>query len=468
MSPTSGDFLLFFAAVLVLHWALPRHAWRNLLLLAASYLFYGWVHPWYALLLGLSTLADFGLLRLIGRRPQRRSLWLALSLLLNLGVLAFFKYYNFFADDLARTLTALGLDASPLLTRILLPAGLSFYTLKKLACVLDASRGLLPATFGLTDFALYVSFFPQILAGPIDRPQKLLPQIQAPRRWSADHFHAAWPLLVMGLFKKFVVADSLKAMVDRAYMVQEPTRILILAATLAFAVQLLADFSAYTDLARGLARLLGFETSENFDRPYLAISPTEFWNRWHITLSNWLRDYVFFPVRRALLRRKQLPAWVAQVLPPLVTMLLCGIWHGAGWTFALWGLYHGLLIAGYQLAGLGGAWKPHGLLRVALAWTVMFGFVLFGWLLFRAPSLAWLGNLLLHAPWTRGVDDLAVSLITVSMTLVYSLPLALHGVLAHRSGRAFEWLRGLYHAAALAAVVVYLNSAPPDFIYFQF
>lgn len=466
MSFFTVEFIIFFLILLAVYWLLPCSSWQNGLLLLASYLFYGWVTPWIAILLGLSTLADFALVHLLVKKPDARRTWLALSFIVNLGVLAFFKYYGFFGDDLVQTLISIGLSSSALLQNVVLPVGLSFYTLKKLAYMLDVSRRIYQPTTSLVDFALFVSFFPQIVAGPIDRAQLLLPQMKNRRAWSSSWFHAAWPLLITGLFKKLVIADSLKVMVDRVFGIESPSWLLILAATLAFAIQILADFSAYTDLARGIAFLLGFKTSENFAQPYLSLTPTHFWNCWHITLSNWLRDYLFFPLRRALVQHKS-PQWLATLIPPLITMFVCGIWHGAGWTFALWGLFHGLLIAGYQLAGLGGSWKPASAVKNALAWMVMFSFTLFGWLLFRAPSTGWLVDLFANAPWVEGQADLVVALIVLSMAIVYSLPLLILTLFDRFPGKS-GWLVGGFYALLLVAVIIYINPAPPDFIYFQF
>ena len=372
--------------------------WQNALLLLASYVFYAWLSPWYAVLLGVSTLADFALARQMKQHRDRVKTYLALSLILNLGVLAFFKYYNFFNTQVAEALTGVGLPADWLFIKIFLPAGLSFYTLKKLAYMIDVSRGTLEPADDLLSFALFVSFFPQIVAGPIDRYQKLMPQIEQKRVWQSSFFYSAWPLIVMGLFKKIVVADSIKPIVDRIFGLDEPSLVLVIAGTLGFTLEILADFSAYTDLSRGVAQLLGFSTSENFSRPYLSLTPTEFWNRWHITLSSWLRDYIFFPIRRALLKQKEpLPNWLLLSIPPLITMFISGIWHGAGLTFISWGIYYGVLIAGYQLIGLRGDWKPAGRLKTFFAWMIMFSFIAFGWLIFRAPSMTWLSDVFLHS-----------------------------------------------------------------------
>ncbi len=465
MSFTGSDFLIFYLIVFMCYWLARDRRGQNVLLLVASYVFYGWVHPWLIILLGASTLADYFLAQRMAAQPEKKRAWLWLSLLVNLGVLAFFKYFNFFGPALVTAMDNFGLKADPLLVRIFLPAGLSFYTLKKLSYMLDVSHGTLQPTHTLLDFALYVSFFPQIVAGPIDRPQKLLPQLEATRVWKPDLFHTAWPLLVMGFFKKMVIADSIKVTVDQIYSLRQPTGFMLLAATLGFTLQILADFSAYTDIARGVALLLGFETSENFNKPYLALTPSDFWNRWHITLSTWLRDYIFFPTRRALLRaRVRPPEILIQSVPPLLAMFVSGLWHGAGWTFLAWGTYYGVLIVIYQILGFHG--KTKSAWSTGLAWLVMFSLIVFGWAMFRSPSFAWLGQVLFHSPFISGRDDLVVALIALSMTFFYSLPLLIKWALDRFAKDS--WLLAAYFAVTTVAIIFYISSSSPDFIYFQF
>jgi D-alanyl-lipoteichoic acid acyltransferase DltB (MBOAT superfamily) len=467
MSFASYSFLIFLPCVFVLYWLLKKREWQTFILLAASYIFYGWVTPSLAALLGTSTLLDFILARGMVAKPERKRLFMLLSLILNLGVLALFKYYNFFNDDFAGFITSLGMNGDFFLTRILLPAGLSFYTLKKLGYMIDVSRGTLKPTHTLLDFALYVSFFPQLLAGPIERPQKLLPQIEAQRTWKAEFFYGAWPLIVMGFFKKIVIADNIKIISDQIFSLSEPSIFLLVMGTLAFTLQILADFSGYTDMSRGFALLFGFQTSENFNLPYASLTPTDFWNRWHITLSNWLRDYIFFPVGRSLKKsRIKLPQWLVLSIPPIATMFVSGLWHGAGWNFVLWGLYYGVLISAYQWIGIRGDWKPRSAFMRGVAWLIMFSFIVIGWSMFRAPSMAWLGNILFHMPFLRSQDDLIVGLIALSMTIVYSIPLLIK--LGLDRYEKDGWLLPAYYAFATVLIIVFLNATSPDFIYNQF
>ena len=454
---TSYDFLVFFLIVFALYWLAKRRQWQNLILLAASYVFYGWVHPWYALLLAFSTLADYGLALAIARWRERTSLFVTLSLLLNLGVLGFFKYFNFFHEGFASLLSGLGIQSDVLLVRVLLPVGLSFYTLKKLAYIIDVARGTLEPTRDLVGFSLFVAFFPQITAGPIDRAQKILPQVQSDRVWKAENFYFAWPLLVMGFFKKIVIADTVRVAVDRVFIHKAPTPFMLLAATLGFTLQILADFSAYTDMARAIARLLGFETSENFRSPYLALTPTDFWNRWHITLSTWLRDYIFFPLRRVLLRARW-PEWLTDALPPLVTMFLSGVWHGAGWTYIVWGLFFGVLIVVYQFLGLGGAWKPSNLATRLLAWLVMFVFLVVSFFIFRAPSLSWLVGVFARGTFAGSAEETVAALVALSTALVYAAPLVVK-MLMDRFLKPDSILYTVYYLFATLAMLAFLNSS---------
>ena len=465
MSFNSLIFLEFFCAVFILYWLVPRQTIQNLVLLIASYVFYGWINPWYAIMLGLSTIADYFLTHGIKRDPIRHRLYTWLSIILNIGVLAFFKYYNFFDTSLAGSIGRLGIQSDFLLLNIVLPLGLSFYTLKKLAYVLDVSRGVLEPTNDFIAYALFISFFPQIISGPIDRAQKLLPQFQQARTWNAENLYSAWPLIVMGFFKKIVVADTMGIIVDRVFGLQQPSKTLLFSAGIGFTLQILADFSGYTDLSRGFALLLGIQTTENFNLPYLSLNPTEFWNRWHITLSTWLRDYIFFPIRRALLKR-HVQEWISQSVPPLVTMLICGIWHGTGWTFVIWGLYYGVLIVLYQTIGIRGGWKPSGYIKTFLAWLVMFMLIVFGWILFRSSSLDWLWNIIFHGVWLGDPSESTVILITFSLTLFYATPLLLGYFLKDLPKR--HWAVSIYYALLTLGIIIFISSTSPDFIYYQF
>jgi D-alanyl-lipoteichoic acid acyltransferase DltB (MBOAT superfamily) len=461
MTFTDYSFLILFLLSLAAYWLVKRKAWQNALLLIASYLFYGWVNPWYVLLLGLSTAVDYFLALAMSARRERAKNYLILSLIVNVGVLAFFKYANFFAADISRILSALGLTSDGTALQILLPVGLSFYTLKKLAYIIDVSRGTLEPARDPLAFALFVSYFPQLNAGPIDRAQNLLPQIQSDRVWKSENFQRAWPLLVMGFFKKIVIAASLGAAVDKIFVLQSPSPLMVAAASLGFMFQLLADFAAYTDISRGVSFLFGFETPENFNAPFLALTPTDFWSRWHITLAAWLRDYVYIP-----LGGSRVATWRVY-LNILLTFLLSGVWHGAGWTYVIWGLYFGVLSVIYRALGLGGKWKPANGFTRFVSWAVMFGLLLVAFMIFRIPSFAWLAGVLRGGSLTGSSQEIVVALATLSSVLLYGLPLFIKHHMDRRLAPQSIFF-DLYFVFAALAILFYVNAAPSEFIYFQF
>lgn len=468
MSFTSYHFLIFFPLFFVAYWLLPDRRWRNLLLVAGSYLVYAWVWTWHAVFLFLFTLADYFIALGMERWKAKSQLWAWLGVTLNLGILAGFKYYFFFNVALGDWLNQTGMNGDVFLMRIALPLGLSFYILKKISYLLDVYRGTFKPTRDFIAYAAYVSFFPQIFSGPIDRPQKLLTQLYENRAWKIENLHNAWTLLVMGFFKKIVVANSVTVIVDQIYDIDQPSKLLLLLAALGYALQILADFSSYTDISRGLAYLLGLQTTENFNRPYLALTPTEFWNRWHITLSAWLRDYVFFPVRRALVKRKDvIPDILIQSIPPLVTMLVSGVWHGVGGRYVIWGAYYGVLIVGYQLAGIRGDWKPDGKIKTFFAWLTMFAFTVIGMTLFHTESLAWLWQTVAYEPLYHDAAELTSAFILAGMLAFYAAPLIFKLLLdIYLPGQTT--LHALYYVAATWMIAIYINSSSPDFIYFQF
>ncbi len=386
----SLDYALFLCVVLGVYWSLP-HVWQNRFLLAASYAFYA-AWDWRFLgLLGLTTLIDWwvGLALAGSGDPKRRRRLLSVSLVANLGILGFFKYAGFFAGSLRELASRLGFELSSFTLDVVLPVGISFYTFQALSYSIDVYRGRVGPTRSLRDFALYVAFFPQLVAGPIERASHLLPEIAAPRRFAWDRFGAGCWLILWGTFKKAVVADNLGRLVDAVYgsAGAPPTGAEVLVATFAFAMQIYCDFSGYTDVARGTANLLGFELMRNFELPYLAASPAEFWRRWHISLSTWLRDYLYISLggnRRGRART---------AVNLLVTMLLGGLWHGAAWTFVAWGAFHGLWLALHRaLRPLLVRAAPSGRIGAPL-WrgvcvAATFAGVCAAWVVFRADSIA--------------------------------------------------------------------------------
>ena len=336
-------YFIFLTLVVLAYWRLP---WRkqNVLLLIASYFFYGWWDWRFLGLILVSTLVDFHCAKYIAdsENPWRRRLLLTLSLALNLIFLGFFKYFNFFVDSFAGVLHTMGITYLPTtVLRIILPPGISFYTFQAIAYMVDVYYKKLPATRSLIDYALFISLFPHLIAGPIQRPSHLLPQVKQPRTWDPEQFFGGMMLILTGLFRKCVIADNCGLLANAAFggKFGEPGLASLAIGTYAFAWQIYGDFSGYSDIARGSAQLLGFHFMVNFRQPYLARSLQEFWRRWHISLSTWLRDYLYIPLGGS----RQGEAQTYRNL--MTTMLLGGLWHGANWTFVVWGGIHGVGLA---------------------------------------------------------------------------------------------------------------------------
>ena len=338
----SFEFWIFFAVVVIGFYSLPYRAGK-VLLLAASYFFYMWWNPRFIALILASTVADYflGILLETAADKTRKPL-LIVSLVVNLGFLGFFKYYNFFVSSLA---ALLGLPADSLALNIILPVGISFYTFGSLSYTIDVYRRKTTAIRNFIDYAFFIAFFPHLIAGPILRARQFLPQIQQWRAPSAATLNRGIALILTGLIKKMVFADRF-AIVSDAYFNNIAAHRGWLAAwsgALAFAMQLYFDFSGYTDIARGCAKVFGFEFPINFERPYLAANVVQFWQRWHITLSSWVRDYLFLPLTRGT--RSRIKVYFAIML----TMLLLGLWHGASWNFVIWGVYFGIFVVLYRV-----------------------------------------------------------------------------------------------------------------------
>lgn len=384
----SISFWVFFALVFSLYLVLP-HRWQNRMLLVASYFFYGCWDWRFLSLIAFTTTVDFWVSHRLhaSADPKSRKHWLLVSLITNLSILGFFKYFNFFADSAQDLLAAMGWEIAPWKLQIILPVGISFYTFQSLSYTVDVYRGNLKPSQSLFDYALFVSFFPQLVAGPIERATNLLPQVENPRRLSWERAREASWLILWGLFKKVVIADNLAMIADSVFNGEVPAHTLnVLIGIYAFAFQIYCDFSGYSDIARGLARLMGFDLMLNFWNPYFARNPSDFWRRWHISLSTWLRDYLYIPLGGN--RKGPRRTYVNLGL----TMLLGGLWHGAAWTFVAWGAYQGALLALHRV-WVGESRRANtssGILPV----IGMFHLACGGWLLFRAQSMGQVGEML--------------------------------------------------------------------------
>jgi D-alanyl-lipoteichoic acid acyltransferase DltB (MBOAT superfamily) len=472
----SFDFIVFFVVTLAVYWRLPHRA-QNALLLTASYVFYGYVHPWFVTLIAGTTFVDYWVARGMDARPARKRQLLAVSLVANLGLLGFFKYFGFFAENVQAALAALHWQVSLPVLQVMLPVGISFYTFQELSYTIDVYRGRLRARRSLLDLATFVAFFPQLVAGPIERAAHLLPQIESPRRFSWPAARDASFLIAWGYFKKLVVADNVGIIANKVFSLQDPAGPVLWAGVLAFGVQIYADFSAYSDLARGTARWFGIDLMLNFNQPYLARGPVDFWRRWHISLSTWFRDYVYIPLGGS----RGGPWRTARNL--LVTFLVSGFWHGASWNFVLWGAYHGVLVAVSRLLSplvRLPAWLAHAVVPLRIAG--MFVLTHIGWLMFRETDLSVLLRDLQRWPFAGSQLELEAGAYLVLLTCVYAVPLWLDAIWTewirpgltsrHRESAPVSpvtvGIKAVLAGAALALLLVFRSQQSLDFIYFQF
>jgi alginate O-acetyltransferase complex protein AlgI len=476
MNFATVEFGIFFAIVLAVYFVLS-HRWQNRLLLIASYVFYGWWDWRFCSLMLISSLVDYfcGLLvdrvRHPGYPSGKRKLVLTASIATNLAILGFFKYYNFFADSLALLAGEVGVRLDPPTWRIILPVGISFYTFQSMSYTIDIYRGKLKAVESLPDMMLYVSLFTQLVAGPIERGAHLVPQIIRPRTILPERFSSGLQLALVGLFKKMVIADNMAVVVNSVYGAADPSGSAVLLGTYAFALQIYCDFSGYTDIARGTARMLGFDICLNFRLPYLAANPGDFWQRWHVSLSSWLRDYLYIP-----LGGNRHGDWKT-IRNLMLTMLLGGLWHGAAWNFVLWGGFHGLLLLAYRRAGdyrreKALTFETRRGWRFWLAVLLFFHLTCFGWLLFRVENMAQAGRLLTALVTKPFLDPLSLPLLR--MVAAAGVPLALFQLYQYYRRSAEPWVswpvavRAAFYVILFYGIVIFGAPEINEFIYFQF
>jgi alginate O-acetyltransferase complex protein AlgI len=484
----SIHFVAFFLVLYALYRVLP-HRGQNWLLLAGSYVFYAsW--DWRFLgLLAVSTLVAYACGLLLGRIEdgRRRRLVLAAGLGVHLALLGFFKYFNFFAENLQALLGLAGWRADGFTLKVILPVGISFYTFIAMGYVIDVYRRQVEPCRNLVDVAAFIGFFPTLLAGPIVRASALLRQIRLPRSPNAAQAAEASWLILWGYFKKMYVADNLAHVVSQVYGPgTEQGGLAIALATVAFAFQIYGDFSGYSDIALGISKLLGIDLNVNFRFPYFVRTPQEFWTHWHISLSEWLRDYLFLPLSFAFSRRLDGVRWLGlrddfwiYAAATLVTMVLAGLWHGAAWTFVLWGAYQGVLLVAFRLVALvrRGRRRPPG--AWAFRWkdvpgaVGMFALTCYGWLLFRSESVSQAAGLTGRLLTGAGLSWSVAANVGVPV-LVYAGPLlALHLAEAARGDlntipRAPLVVRYSVYAALVYALVLFSDFRGSEFIYFQF
>ena len=504
MTFNSLRYLIFFPVVAVLHYLIPTK-YRWIMLLAASYYFYMSWNPGLVFLIAFTTLVSYAAGRIMSRTENEKSrrACMVITVIACLGVLFFYKYFNFLSGSVTGLLRLFGLPVNDWLLDLILPVGISFYTFQTLSYVIDVYRGTIEPERHLGYYALFVSFFPQLVAGPIERPQNLLPQLKAEHRFDVGNLRDGLKIVLAGFFKKVVIADQLATYVVAVY--SDPSHAAapaIVLATVMFTFQVYCDFSGYTDIAVGCARIMGIRLMQNFNLPYMSRSISEFWTRWHISLTSWFQDYVFYPLatNRKLSKwarklgkkynNRRIGVMLPQFIALFITFFLSGLWHGAAWTFVLWGCLHGV----YQIIGKlteRGRENLCAKLRIDResklyhAWQIFIVFWLgvFALIFFRANSVADLGILLrsLFTDWrfagtlaTLQIDATGVITVIVSIvTMSFIDRLLVQGWPMRRLGSGGSLLKAETAGFLLMAIVVswlmlLAGDGAAAFIYFQF
>jgi len=472
---TSTAFLVFLPIVFVLYWFIfnKNIKYQNVLLLVSSYVFYGWWNWKFLGLLLLSTLIDYSFGFWVAEGPQRkRKLFLVLSILNNLLVLCIFKYYNFFIQETQHLLAHAGWQIHPYLIKVLLPVGISFYTFHGMSYVIDIYRGNFKPVKSFVDYAVFVSFFPLLVAGPIERATHLIPQIQRPRVFQYEQAVQGMRLMLWGFFKKMVIANTLAPIVDQIFSnYSHYSGSTLVLGAIYFSFQIYGDFSGYTDIALGVAKLFGFELLTNFKFPYFSRDIAEFWRRWHISLSSWFRDYVYIPLGGSKVGK------LTAIRNTFIIFLLSGFWHGANWTYIVWGGIHALGFLPLLLLGVNrrhskeivAADRRLPNFRELISVTATFVFVTLAWIFFRADTI---GTAVGYLSAMR--HGLFVNPTFKSFLILYIVPFVILDWNFRRHERDLNIVPGKYKYARYAfyTLLLYINIAHSgnnsSFIYFQF
>ncbi|MFY0644592.1 MAG: MBOAT family protein [Bacteroidia bacterium] len=469
----SSIFLVFFLLFFPIYWAINKSFTipiRNLFIIVCSYVFYGWWDWRFLSLIFISSITDYliGLELAKTNKPSRRKILIVVSLVVNLGILAFFKYYNFFIDSAVEVFNILGFSWSTTSLNIILPVGISFYTFQTLSYTLDIYKSRLKPTKDLLAFFAFVSFFPQLVAGPIERARNLLPQFSIAKKLEYQMVVSGFRLALWGFFKKLVIADNFGLLADNLFSQDHYNVWITLFAALCFAIQIYADFSAYSDIAIGIAKTLGFKLSTNFRAPYFSKSYTEFWQRWHISLSTWFRDYVYIPLggNRTTKSRMRMNIFI--------TFLLSGLWHGANFTFILWGALHGLLLIIEK--------RFNAFLRGPLYAIAVFIGVVLLWLVFRAEDFNQLKSMTYSLTQFASYSDSGIPAIIHNFSNVKFVVLSLVMVpfflveyrikdshIEDHMAKYSKWIRWSIYYLLIVLILMLTNlDVKPSFIYFQF
>ncbi|MBR9698996.1 MBOAT family protein [Candidatus Woesearchaeota archaeon] len=479
MQFNSIHFLIFFPIIVLLYFNL-KHKYRWILLLLGSYYFYMSWKPEYIILIMISTLIDYiaGLRMSSASKKAVKKAYLVLSLSVNLGLLFAFKYFNFFSEEARQFLAQFSFQFNPLTLQVLLPIGISFYTFQTLSYTIDVYRGKIRPERHLGIFAVYVSYFPQLVAGPIERAKNLLPQFYEKHSFDYTRIVRGLQLMLWGFFKKIVIADNLALFVNHVYGdVGGFNGLQLILATVFFGFQIYCDFSGYSDIAIGAAQVMGFRLMDNFKRPYSAVSIRDFWKRWHISLTSWFKDYFYIPLGG---NKVSVPRWYVNIL---LVFLVSGLWHGANWTFLVWGGLHGFFLVFalvtkgirerfVQKTGLVKVPFVHHMVRV----VVTFSLVTFGWIFFRAESIsqAWYIVTHLFSDWSlvgitlgQGVFDFWVAIFAIVFLEIVHLMQSHQGMRQFMSEKP-AWMRWAVIYFIILAIILFGEFGRHEFIYFQF
>ncbi len=473
----SFEFFLFFIVFYILY-LLLRNEWKNRLLLMASYIFYAsWDWRFLSLIL-TSTIVDYfcGIKIYESEGSKRKSLFLFISIFTNLSILGFFKYFNFFIYNLQFLLNFIGFSFEPHFFRIILPLGISFYTFKTLTYTLSVYWGQMKPTKKFWDYALFLAFFPALLSGPIDRAKSFLPQIASSREISLNKFYEGCYLIFWGLFQKLFIADNLAVVVDSVFSTAPPYQgAQVLLSTYAYMIQLYCDFAGYSNIAIGLGKILGFDMMINFNLPFFSANIAEFWRRWHISLSSWVRDYIFTPLFMHVKRVKGNPRLYISLI---ITMTLLGLWHGAAWNYIFYGIYYGFLLVIYEMI------RPKILIHIKpknslgqKIWLVtriifMFHLHVIGFLLFRSQSFEQIYNMLYSLILNFNIFDISGDIL--KKIIFFSITLIILEILQYRKNNqmiVLNWSpfkKAVFYFMCFYLVMIFGVEGGKEFIYAQF
>lgn len=479
MSFNSIEFLLFLPLVFILFWSLKGKTMRNILIIAASYIFYGWWDWRFLILIAFTSLCSYLSGLLLDRNMSKKRIRLLIlwsNVFINLAILGIFKYYNFFVTGITQLFSQFGVHLDSVTVSLILPVGISFYTFQALSYTIDVYRGKIEATRDIVAFFAFISFFPQLVAGPIERATNLLPQFLAHKSFSYPQAVSGMRLILWGLFKKIVIADNCAIVVNMVFNnYMDENTVSLWYGALCFTFQIYGDFSGYSDMAIGIARLFGYNLMRNFNYPYFSRDISEFWRKWHISLTTWFRDYVYIPLGGSRVKKSK----VAR--NTLIIFLTSGLWHGADYTFIFWGMYHATLFMPMILSGKNRKYldcigKKRGLaaMRESSLMALTFILVMIGWIIFRADNihmaLNYIENMFSHFRGDLNLTGgrsclgwiaLFITIEWISKDRESPFDFKNHGIFAFRSAR---WT--LYF---IFSIVILMFCAPPQsFIYFQF